>query len=470
MGVVDCAQDPDYQYGTICQAAAASPALCGVMPYDEGDSIGCWEPGPGLETDTAVLDFYEVLVGDMSQSLPLYPFLAPDTAAGPLEITGLAVEGDFQLLASDCVGILDGDRRDCFMDLAFSPTSAGDRTGSVRIRTTAPTGDLTVSLVGIGATIASGRLYVSPLQSLPEATVGYSSQGYVNFHNLGNSTVTYAVAVASSEFTIVEDYCNGVLRPDEACQLQVAFSPTQEGTRTATVVFTTSHGLVQGQVTGNSVPQVARLSTSSGQMRFGTQVDGSPVTRTLKVQNDGNVPVTIGGINLAPVAGAFTLTSAAPCLGQINVGQSCLLEVVFSPPAKGDHSAVLEIASTAAASPLQVTLSGSWVAPLTTASASAARLMMGRSLVGATTAAKGLVLTNTGPNPLMVEPVADTRFTVSLGDCAAPVAPGGQCTLSLAAIPPDGGLYSLDVAIPLNIAERYLTIRLTGLGERDACR
>jgi uncharacterized protein YfaP (DUF2135 family) len=107
-----------------------------------------------------------------------------------------------------------------------------------------------------------------------------------------------------------------------------------------------------------SVP-VARVSPGAPAAFASTPQGSLSAPLTLTVTNAGQRALSLTGLSFAGANPGDFLVGSDSCLGNVDPGNSCQLEVYFSPEAQGARSATLQIATTDYAnSPLQVPLSG----------------------------------------------------------------------------------------------------------------
>lgn len=112
----------------------------------------------------------------------------------------------------------------------------------------------------------------------------------------------------------------------------------------------------------NATPSPATAVPSPAALTFGSVAVGSasPATR-VTITNGGEADLTLpaGAVTLAGTdAGRFAVTGDTCSGSAVPGGGTCTIDVTFAPAAAGGASATLRIASDAAASPLQVPLSG----------------------------------------------------------------------------------------------------------------
>jgi len=156
--------------------------------------------------------------------------------------------------------------------------------------------------------------------------------------------------------------CGDGLAPGESCTATVVFDPVRSGRVAGDLSFQCSgegSQTVALQARGIAAP-AALAQLSPGSLDFGTVAVGhssGPGTLTLSNAGGGFLDVTsvqIGGEDAAQ----FVLV-ADPCTGAtIGPGESCTLEVRFSPDATGHMEATLTVESTSSGGPVTATLSG----------------------------------------------------------------------------------------------------------------
>lgn len=454
-------------------SAHCEPDRHNVVCNSFGDELrydNCWENNPGLNVDLPAgrLEFPEIHMGGQSALLTIQPRIySPFNFNCPvITITNVSVEADdFRVISDACDAELACDWGRCELQVVFNPRAKGLRTGNLRIETDSPSGDLIIPLVGTGVGTSNGTFGSSlSYAPLPATPVDIASEGYVYIWQEGASPLGYAIALTSDEFQLLNDECQGILPPATFCALKIRFTPAYEGNRSAVVTFSGDGFSAQDTLVGQGLARIVSLSASQGSFDFRSWTLGSPATAHLRIVNDGTLDATINSIGIDPTAGKFTISNASACLRTLAPADSCELTLAFDSAQPGLWIATLNIDSSSPASPLQIALSGRALATFTTATASVAKLKVGRVPVGARSAAQTVTLTNTGPYPLWAQSSAD----VSLGTCSSPVAPGGQCTVLVSAIA-SGGVFSVPIAIPVNTATGSISVQILGLGDASTC-
>jgi len=189
-------------------------------------------------------------------------------------------------------------------------------------------------------------------------TVGSSSTPQASTLNNISTKVPITVSSAQVSGTNASDFavkttCSK-LQPKSACKVNVTFTPTGSGTRTATVLITDCAVGSPHQITVTGTGAAPAVSLSSTAMNFGTQAVGtrSPI-HSLTLTNSGNGTLTISGI---AASGDFTETSN--CGEKLNPGKSCKISVAFRPTKVGARSGKLTISDNAAGGSQTVALTG----------------------------------------------------------------------------------------------------------------
>jgi hypothetical protein len=144
------------------------------------------------------------------------------------------------------------------------------------------------------------------------------------------------------------------------CTINVAFDPSSAGAKTATLNIPEQAAGPNHAVALTGTGTVGSLGTNPASLSFGGQTVGtSAATKSVTVSNNGGAAagitaVGIGGAN----AGDF---SASGCSGaSLASGQSCTVDVLFTPAGTGVRTATLTISSPSGDRTVQ--LSGSGIA------------------------------------------------------------------------------------------------------------
>lgn len=192
----------------------------------------------------STLNFGNVLVGQSSspsQFTVRNDGAVPATLAMGISGTGATA---FVISADNCTGVTLGPTATCTLLVAFAPTSGGAHTATLFSGTP---GTGLASLSGTGVTppllVAS-----PPSQNFGLAGIGVPSRSYrILIQNTGGlPTGSIGVAVTgpnAQEFVVVSNQCAGLtLGPAASCAIDIVFTPSAAGARSATLSVSAAPG------------------------------------------------------------------------------------------------------------------------------------------------------------------------------------------------------------------------------------
>lgn len=215
--------------------------------------------------------------------------------------------------------------------------------------------------------------------------------------------------------------------------------------------------IVQGKVQPS---QSARL-TPAGLTDFGNTAD--PVARTFTYTSTGADPVAVTDVALT---GDATFTSTDTCLaaGDLAAGDTCTVELTYTPPETPGTSAATLTLTDSAGLVRSVDLAAATVGVPTRDRASIA---FGSQKVGTASATEIVTVGNDGAAPLSVDLPAFTgfggsHFAVDDNACTTPVAPGGGCEITVSFRPTSAGAKSAQLSIPTDGGT--LSVAVSGTG------
>jgi hypothetical protein len=331
----------------------------------------------------ASLSFANQVVGatSASQSVTL-----TNNGSTSLSITSVAISGTnaFDFAETDnCRGNLSAGAS-CSVSVTFTPTAAGSRTGSLTIANTLSGSPVLVPLTGTGVPPA-------PIVSLSSSGVAFAIQALgttsavqtVTLRNVGTAALsiqTVAITGANSgDFAVVSgSTCtNGAnVAMNGSCTIQLTFTPTGPGARSATVGIT-DNAADSPQTISLSGTTASTVAVTPSTVTFPSQYVGtSGLPQTVTLTNTGTTAVTVTAVT-ASVADFGVLSN---CSNPVAGGSSCTVGVFFDPTAGGTRTGTLKIADNAGNSPQTVTLTGSGLDfSMTAGSASSATVSPGQT-------------------------------------------------------------------------------------------
>lgn len=258
--------------------------------------------------------------------------------------------------------------------------------------------------------------------------------------------------------------CGSSVPAGASCTINISFAPTTTGTRTATLSVSDSASnspqVVTLTGTGANGPSI---SLSPASINFGNQADGTTSAATgVTVTNTGNATVTFTSISVTGT-NSSSFGQSNNCGTSLTQGNSCTINVTFSPATTGSYSAAVTLSDNAANNPQSVALSGAGVAPVTLSSSSIA---FGTVLVGSNKTASAVTLTNKMNVALTgITVVASGTGYSQTNTCGTSIAAGGTCTITATFTPTAAGLVNGAITITDSANNSPQTITLSGTGE-----
>ena len=283
------------------------------------------------------------------------------SGTAPLHITGVSVSGDFAE-TNDCgKGVAAGST--CALNVTFTPTASGTRTGTLTINDNAGGSPQTVSLVGTATSSGGPVVSLSPSSlSFGNQPVGATSTPQnVTLTNTGTSPLSIAgVGITGQnpgDFTQTNN-CGTSVAAGASCTFTVTFTPTASGNRSATLNITDNAGGSPQHVSlaGTGIGPMATLNPTS--LSFGNQSVGTTSgPKAIQLKNTGNSTLTISSIAISGT-NATDFAQTNNCPGSLAPGAQCNINVNFSPTGIGTRAASLNVTDNASNSPQPASLTG----------------------------------------------------------------------------------------------------------------
>jgi hypothetical protein len=163
----------------------------------------------------------------------------------------------------------------------------------------------------------------------------------------------------SSDFAQTNN-CGTSVAPGKSCSVNVTFTPTATGNRSAAVSIADSapDSPQSFSLTGIGTPPVVTLSPPS--LTFGVQSVGTTSPpQIIQLSASGSISITS-----ITVSGEFAQTNN--CGSSLPAGEICQISVTFTPPVGGPAKGTLTISDSGAGSPQTAALSGTGAQPAAT--------------------------------------------------------------------------------------------------------
>ncbi|HXR72851.1 discoidin domain-containing protein [Actinocrinis sp.] len=192
-------------------------------------------------------------------------------------------------------------------------------------------------------------------------------------------------------------------------------------------------------------------------LNFGSvAVGATSAAQTVTVSNPTGSAASVSSIS---TSGDYAQTSN--CGSSIAANGSCTVNVTFKPSAAGSRSGTLTVNAGGVTN--TVTLSGTGTAPGPVLNASPASLSFGGTVVGSTSTAQNVTVTNTGTTSATVSGVSVSGDYSQTNNCST-VAVNASCVVTVTFKPTASGARTGTLTVTSNANNSPTTIALTGSG------
>jgi len=270
----------------------------------------------------------------------------------------------------------------------------------------------------------------------------------------------------SSDFAQTNN-CPGSLNVGAKCTINVTFTPSIQGTETATlnVNDNAANSPQTAALSGMGISPATLTPVSGAYGNVPINTASSPKTFTLK--NNQAVPLNISSIAfMGSNAGDFSETTT--CGNSLAAKASCTIRVTFTPTTLGAEIAMLTVSEDAPApyNFLTALLTGTGIAQATVSPSS---LTFPKQTVGTTSAAKNVTLTNNLTTALAITSI--TFAGANAGDfaetdtCDGSLAAKSHCTISVTFKPTATGTRTATLNVNDSANNTPQQVSLTGTGK-----
>lgn len=213
-----------------------------------------------------------------------------------------------------------------------------------------------------------------------------------------------------------------------------------------------------------AVPGCGNPTLSPGSLTFSGQAVGvASAPQNITLINSQQVALDITSITFTGTnSGDFSQTNN--CVGSLNAGGTCTISVTFTPGGVGTRTAVLNVNDDGPNSPQTAGLTGTGVAGVTL---SASSIGFGSVLIGSSSTAKPVTLTNNQSVPLtsISVSISGSAAYSQVNTCGTSIPAKGQCTITVTFAPTGTGAQTGTVNIADSASNSPQTISLTGSGQ-----
>ena len=314
-------------------------------------------------------DFGHVLVFTNSAA---YSVNFTNGTANPFNVVSVTLAGDnlgdFKIVEQQCQDQWLSPQHACSMMVEFDPTTNGVRKANLVVEYVISSGPQTqtLQLSGTGDAAQPQICVSASAVTFPSTTVGFSTNLSVVVTNCGTlalSLNTSLTGAGATDFYIDPAACP-TIAPGASCALPIRFTPTTNGTRTASLIVSGAGATSQPiSLTGPASKRVPRVCLPS-KLNFGAVALGASTNQIVSITNCGTEPLAISSITLSGTnAARFAVLPADGCSNHsLAPGDSCSFTVAYTPTAVGSTSATLIIRDNdIATSPQSISLVGTCV-------------------------------------------------------------------------------------------------------------
>ena len=297
------------------------------------------------------LSFPQTTVGNLS---PAQTITLVNTGTAAIHVASAFTTSEFAVQTT-CGTIVSG--ASCTFAVSFVPQTSGLHIASLEIASDSAT---SLEFVSLLASAAPAALTFSPTSlNFGSLLVGTSTTLPIQVANNGAGPITFASVTASGDYSM-SGSCpppGTVLAANSSCTAIVTFVPTASGTRGGTASFATSASTNPLTVALTGIGTQSQLLVTPSTLAFNSIVVGVSANLSVTLYNSGTAPIS--GLTTTAI-GDYAVT--IPCQQTtLVVGQSCILQVTFTPTAVGSRPGAVTVVSSDPGSPLAVPLTGTGI-------------------------------------------------------------------------------------------------------------
>jgi subtilase family serine protease len=367
----------------------------------------------------------------------------------------------------------------CTISVEFKPVSAGALTAALSIPDNATGTPQKVTLTGTGTAASTFTVSVTPASlAFASTTVGATSAAQVvTVKNTGTGALTLGATsftgTGATSFLKSATTCTTALAVGASCTISVEFKPTAAGAFTAALSIpdnaTGTPQTVALSGTGAAASGGGTLSVTASLTFASTAVGSQSAAQQVIVKNTGTTTVTLSSFTYTGTNTSSFVQTGINCGTTLAANAVCAVAIAFKPQSAGTLTATLNIADNATGSPQKVTLTGTGTGGSSgTVTLTPASLAFPNTIVGATSDAQLVTLTNSGSTAVTVSSIAlsgtnPTAF-LDLTSCGSSVAAGTSCSIYVAFKPASAAALSATLSVTDNATGSPQKVTLTGTG------
>lgn len=284
---------------------------------------------------------------------------------GPLTIGMVAMAntlaGPFSITADTCSAQVLAPMATCMITVQFAPGTVGQFNDSFDIPSDDADGPDTVTVMAEAVSGALPEIASNPTAAaglnLGQVLLTAAGMGNVTITNTGTATLNFtSIGISGSTEFAQTNTCAASLAVQANCVITVTLNATSGGVKTGSLDIVSDAAMrpnlmigLTAEVIDAPVIAVAPQSLQIGSMAAPVELDTSAMG-SVTVTNNGTQDLMVSGATVAPANSEFTVAGA--CLSAaVTPGNTCTLDITFSPVTAGDKMATVSIASNDPANP-----------------------------------------------------------------------------------------------------------------------
>jgi hypothetical protein len=370
-------------------------------------------------------------------------FTLTDLSPSPIALTSAATTGDFAISntatgGQACTGSL-APTASCFLQITFTPTSSGQRTGTLNLQTSY--GTVTSTLTGFGSPDPGLSLNPTSLifKNIPGPT---ATQQTITLTNTSLNTLQIATPTNAATNFHSTTTC-GTLVPSSTCTITVTFTPSNAYASDVLQIPATSSAS-GNPITTYTIPLSGLYTTEDTALQiipnrasYGPTATGDiGLTRQFTINN-----LTAQSLNLNLALPRQFVLTGSPCTS-LAPNAACDFTVAFLPLTNGDITGTLfaQATPTSGGSTLNsigyVEGYGTGTGSLNiTGNLFPPGILNFNQVTSGQTASQTLTLSNTSTSPITVRRITSGWPFLSTTTCGTTLASNQSCTVTIAYTP-----------------------------------
>jgi|GEM_PF-1192490 len=262
------------------------------------------------------LNFSTQLVG----SITTLPLQITNAGTAPAVFNGITTTGDYAVTGTcPTSGNSLATNASCTLNVSFTPTSTGVRTGSLNVSSSVSVLPLTAALTGFGV---QSHLQINPTSlNFGNVVVGANGSLSLTLANTGTAAISGIKLAIAGDYAVTSPCSFTTLSAGASCSVTVAFTPAVIGSRAGTLTITSSDATspdavaLSGSGTNTSVISNSSfsLTVNGGASASQSVLQSRPANYTLTVTPlngfTGTVVLGCNAVNTVPDA-ACSLSSS----------------------------------------------------------------------------------------------------------------------------------------------------------------